>query len=122
MITNQPALQELSEGVRQCVPMCADCHLSCLATMRYGLQQGGPHADQQVIRLLYDCAQMCQLCVTVLHSSPDLESQIFQACADYCGRCAEVCDSLADDPQFQACGELCRQCAKGCRGAGGAAA
>lgn len=118
MATNQPALQELSEGVRQRVAACADCHLSRLATVPYGLQQGGSYADQRVVRLLYDCAQ---LCVTVLHSSPDLESRIIQACADYWDRCAEACNSLADDPQFQTCGELCRRCAEGCRGAGGAA-
>jgi len=119
MKLDQPALLQWSDAVRRCIQTCLDCHVTCLATARYGLQKGGAYGKEKHVRLLFDCSAVCHLCVVLLHSSPDLQGRICEICAEYCERGARNCEQLAEDEQLRACAESCRRCATECHQAAG---
>jgi hypothetical protein len=50
---------DLSEEMLHCIEVCSDCHKACLQTVPYCLQTGG-HAEPNHIRLMMDCAEICQ--------------------------------------------------------------
>ena len=57
-------MQQMNQEMRQCIDNCQSCHRTCLQTITHCLQKGGPHAAAAHIRLLADCAQICQTSAT----------------------------------------------------------
>ena len=51
---------QLSVEMRRCDELCLECYRTCLETVAYCLQKGGHYADAGHIRLLLDCADICQ--------------------------------------------------------------
>ncbi len=51
---------QITAEVRQCIDNCVDCHNICTETANHCLTLGGAHADAAHIRLLLDCAEICQ--------------------------------------------------------------
>lgn len=104
-----------SAEMQQCIQDCLNCHSICVATVAHCLQMGGPHAEAQHIRLLLDCAEICQTSANFMLRGSDLHGRTCGACAEVCARCAEDCARFGDDPQMQACADMCRRCAESCR-------
>jgi hypothetical protein len=117
MDLQQPALLKWGVEVRRCIEECLNCHLTCLTTARYSIEKGGQYAEEKLVRGLLDCSQICHVCVTLLHSSPDLQGRVCGICAEYCERTAPDCEGFGGDAQLKVCAEACRQCATRCRGA-----
>ncbi|EKF05825.1 hypothetical protein FDUTEX481_00684 [Tolypothrix sp. PCC 7601] len=101
-----------------------DCHSICLNTVTYCLQKGGNHAEQAHIRLLLDCAEICETSANFMLRTSQLHAHTCGVCAEVCQRCAENCvdaQRLADrhrmgnDAQMKACADMCRRCAESCR-------
>ncbi len=106
----------LSDDMLQCIEVCLDCHKACLQTIPYCLQQGGMHAESNHIRLMMDCADICQTSANFMLRGSDLHSITCGACAEICERCAADCDRMGgDDTRMAACAEECRRCADACR-------
>lgn len=105
----------LSDEMLACIAVCSDCHKACLQTIPYCLQQGGPHAEPNHLRLMMDCAEICQTCANFMLRGSDLHVYTCAACAEVCERCAADCDRIADDSRMAACAEMCRRCAESCR-------
>ena len=105
----------LDEELLRCIELCSDCHKACLQTIPYCLQQGGPHAEPNHVRLMMDCAEICQTSANFMLRGSDLHPHICAVCADVCDRCAADCDRMADDTRMAACAEMCRRCADACR-------
>jgi hypothetical protein len=85
------------------------------------LEKGGRHAEPQHIRLLLDCAEICQTSANFMVRGSDLHAATCRACAEVCERCADDCERMADDEMMRRCAEICRRCAASCAQMAGAA-
>src|SRR5690348_17216561 len=96
---------DLSPEMLDCIRLCSDCHRACLDTTIYCLQMGGRHAEPNHIRLLADCAQICQTSADFMLRGSDLHHVTCGACAEVCERCADDCARMSDDNRMAACAE-----------------
>ncbi|MEW5849873.1 MAG: four-helix bundle copper-binding protein [Myxococcota bacterium] len=108
--------------MQQCIQECTNCHDVCLTTVQYCLQKGGKHAEQNHIRLLLDCAEICRTSADFMIRGSELHTATCNACAIICDKCAEDCEKFGDDAQMKACANACRRCADLCRQMAGAKA
>src|SRR6266568_7673431 len=53
-------MQATYQVVQRAIDDCKECHVICVQTIQYSVQQGGPHVAPDHLRLLEDCAQLCQ--------------------------------------------------------------
>jgi hypothetical protein len=104
-----------SREMQHCIDECTQCHAVCLGTIQHFLAKGGLHAAPQHIRLLADCAQICQTSADFMIRSSDHYPLTCGVCADICQRCAEDCERMADDAPIRRCAQTCRTCAESCR-------
>lgn len=104
----------VGEEMQQCIQNCLDCHSTCLNTMTYCLKQGGKHSESAHIRLMLDCAEICQTSANFMLRGSELHARICGVCAEICQQCAEDCESMGDDAQMKACADMCRRCAESC--------
>ena len=109
------ALQFLDERMRDCIAACIDCGTICLATVSHCLEKGGKHAEPSHIRLLLDCAEICQTSANFMTRRSELHARTCSTCAEVCDDCATGCEQMTGDPQMKACAEACRRCAESCR-------
>ncbi len=105
----------LSSDMEQCIANCTNCHRVCAETLGHCLQIGGKHAELRHIRLLMDCAQICQTSADFMIRGSELHPRVCALCADLCERCAQDCERVdRNDEQMKACADLCRRCAESC--------
>lgn len=115
-MTAHAQLHQLSQQMQQCIQNCLDCHSICLSTVStYCLKQGGHHAEAAHVRLMLDCAEICQTSANFMLRGSSSHARICGVGAEICERCASVCEIFADDAQMQACAEVCHRCAQSCR-------
>jgi hypothetical protein len=107
--------QRTSKEIKECIENCMNCHCTCLGTVTYCLEMGGRHAEASHIRLMLDCAEICQTSANFMIRGSDLHGRTCAVCAEVCERCAEDCGRMSDDEQMRACAEMCRRCAESCR-------
>jgi len=101
--------------IEQCIQSCLDCHRRiCLETITYCLLKGGTYANLKQIRLLQDCAEICQTAANFMARNSDMQKTIWNACAEICLKCAEICEWFGKDQMMKSCAEACRQCAEFC--------
>lgn len=113
-------LTESRTDLDTCVDLCQAAHRACLETMLYCLGRGGTYADADHIRLLAECAEICQTSAGfVLRESP-LRGTVCAVCAEVCDQCAVECDTFADEGRLEHCAQICRQCAASCAAMAGA--
>ena len=111
-----------TEEIQRCIALCQECHEVCLRTVPHCLEKGGQHAEAAHIRLLLDCAEICETSANFMVRHSDLHTETCRACSEICQRCAEDCERLADDDMMRRCAEICRRCAESCRQMAGAGA
>lgn len=92
-----------------------NCHNVCLETIDYCLQLGEAHADPAHIKLLQDCAEICQTTANFMVRQSEMHGRVCLVCAEVCQRCAKSCEGFDDDEQMRRCAEACRSCAQTCR-------
>lgn len=114
-MTHQLTLNQVNQEMQQCIENCLDCHSICLNTVTYCLQKGGHHADPAHIRLLQDCAEICQTSANFMLRGSELHARTCGVCAQVCEQCATECDRIGDDAQMKSCADMCRRCAESCR-------
>ena len=102
--------------MEQCLSNCSACHQHCTSMVQHCLGMGGEHASADHIRLLQDCAQICQTSADFMLRKSPLHILTFGACAEICQQCAHHCERLANgDTTMMACAQACRDCAASCR-------
>ncbi|MDQ3813125.1 MAG: four-helix bundle copper-binding protein [Armatimonadota bacterium] len=108
---------EMSQEIQQCLQNCLDCHRLCLETAMHCLPGSGLLRGEQAeaghIRLLLDCAEICQTSANFLLRGSDLHTLTCAVCAEICDLCAVECERV-EDAAMQACAETCRRCAATC--------
>lgn len=105
----------LEDASRRCVQAAADCHQFCIETIVYCRQRGGIYAEPVHLRILLDCAEICQTTTDLMLRGSDLSMALCHLCADAAERCAFSCDQFAGERQTRACAEASRRCALLCR-------
>src|SRR5690242_16353757 len=113
-ITNFPSRQHMWD----CVSVCSDTQRACLDTVRYCLDMGGRFSASGRIRVLLDCASMCQTTAQDSRHGSILYAQSASYCADFCERVARELHPLAADAMIQAGVHACKRCAESCRSIG----
>jgi hypothetical protein len=116
------AREQQSTEMRDCIDNCTACHYACLETVTHCLMEGGRHAEAAHIRLLIDCAEICQTSANFMVRGSDMHQATCRACAELCERCAESCAQFTDDEFMLQCAQICRRCAESCRRMAGMAA
>lgn len=108
--------QMLPTNLRRCIADCGDCQGTCLGTVAHCLTLGGKYTEAQHIRVMLDCAEICQVAANFMLRRSTLHSHVCRACAEISEACARSCDALANgDEQIRQCVESCRRCAQSCR-------
>ena len=110
-------MQATNPVVQQALEDCTQCHLICVQTIQYSIQQGGPYVAPDYLRLLEDCAQTCQTSQDFMLRGSPFSAAVCNLCADACDQCAISCDQVGrgTDAQLRACADQCRRCAGSCR-------
>lgn len=106
---------KVSSKMRECIQECTSCHDICLESVTHCLEMGGEHAKPAHIRLLLDCAEICQTSANFMLRTSDFHAQTCGVCAEVCERCAKDCERFTDDQMMQQCAQVCRSCAQSCR-------
>jgi len=104
----------LNAELRDCIEQCDICHRVCMETLSYCLGLGGEHAEREHIRLLADCAELCQTNENFMLRGSELHTRISRVCEAVCILCAENCERFADDETLRRCAIVCRRCAAAC--------
>jgi hypothetical protein len=97
--------------VQKAVQDCLGCHSACLETISHCLQLGGQHAEASHIKLLMDCAGVCQITADYLVRGSTYFARMNVLCAEICDQCAKDCEQImGDDEVMRRCVEACRRC------------
>ncbi len=104
-----------SPEMRQCIQNCRDCQHICMETIAHCLDMGGKHAEASHIRILLDCAEMCQTSANFMVRNSLRHGRTCVICAEVCELCAQDCERMREDMQMLACAEVCRRCAASCQ-------
>lgn len=117
---NQPEIMwtkhsMVSKEMQRCIQECRNCASICLETVQHCLKLGGKHAEPAHIRMLMDCAEICQASANFMQRGSPLHMQTCAACAEVCKACAEDCERFKDDEMMQACAKACQSCEESCR-------
>lgn len=111
----ESSTSHLAQDVQQCISDCWDCHSVCSETVFHCLEMGGKHAEPTHIRLMLDCAEICQTAANFMLRGSALHVQTCALCAVICERCASDCARFGDDQQMKACADACRRCSESCQ-------
>lgn len=103
------------DSMRQCIQNCLDCHSRCLETAIHCQQLGGKHAEPAHLRLLLDCAEICQTSANFLLRGSNFHGRVCGVCANVCEQCARSCERFPNDAQMKACAASARRSAESCR-------
>jgi len=114
-------MPQQTQEMQRCIAICLECHEICLGTVPHCLEKGGQHAEAAHIRLLLDCAEICQTSANFMIRGSELHTETCRGCSEVCLRCAEDCHRLGSDPKMQECAEVCDRCAEACAQMAGAA-
>lgn len=106
--------EDMEMMMEECIANCLECHQTCLETIQYCLEKGGTHAEAAHIRLLMDCAAICETSAGFMIRQSELHMRTCSVCAEVCARCAESCESFVDDEGMERCAEICRTCSESC--------
>jgi hypothetical protein len=120
MENTEMADDRLSQEALTCIRQCQDTHAICLQTLRYDLNanyhgNSGRMVESGHMRLLLDCADMCQTHADMLLRTSSFANRAGELCAEVCQACAEDCERFGEDRQSQDCATACRQAAASCR-------
>ena len=107
-------LKDLTYEMQQCIQACVKCHQVCVQLIHHCLSKGGKHAEPDHVRILQDCAEICELSANFMLRNSDFHSRVCEACAKICLACAQECERIADDDRMELCVDLCQRCAESC--------
>ena len=117
----EPMQHNLSDQMRQCIEDCQECHSLCWqVAARYlrpaqDVKSSESYIEPTYLRLLLDCAEICQTSANFMLRGSDWYRCACQMCLEVCDQCARECEKVTDDAQMQACAEVCRHCADSCQ-------
>ena len=113
-------MPHINQEMERCIALCQECHEVCLQMVAHCLNKGGQHAAAPHIRMLLDCAEICETSANFMIRGSELHIETCRACSEVCQRCAADCQRLGNDPEMQKCADVCLRCAESCAQMAGA--
>jgi hypothetical protein len=104
----------MGEMMQNCIQACTTCHGVCVESINHCLRKGGRHTEFTHLRILTDCAEICQTSADFMLRGSEFHGMTCGVCAEVCTHCAESCAMFGDDEMMKRCEEACRMCAKSC--------
>jgi hypothetical protein len=102
--------------MRDCIESASEAYTVCTETLTHCLHGDGELGDARHLRLLIDCAEICQTAENALLRASELSQLLATVCIEACEKCAESCRALdGSDEQLALCAEVCLRCADRCR-------
>jgi hypothetical protein len=115
MMLNTPAMEKMKE----CLRLCSECAEICEDTLvNVCLAEGGKHTEENHIRLMMDCIQICQVAAGFMRRESEFHMAVCAACAEVCDRCGQSCKSVGGTAMKE-CADICRRCASACHAMSG---
>lgn len=106
----------MSQTMEECIRDCLSCYQACTTTVMHCLKLGGDHAQPNHIRILLDCAEICNTSASFLLRDSNHAKELCDTCATVCEICAAECeDMMGSDEQMKQCAEICRVCSASCK-------
>jgi hypothetical protein len=106
----------LSADLRAGVALCRRARLVLQAAAVRSLDAGGMELDPVHLRLLLDCAQICETAADFMSRNSPYHLYLCEVCAAICEACAESC-ALAG--AMEECAAICQECVVVCRAIAG---
>lgn len=101
--------------LQNCIDQCWTCRHECQKTLyNYCLQEGGQHVEQEHVKLMTDCIQICQIAADFMVRNSKYHMNICETCAKICEACAKSCAQMTE-PEMQKCSQVCFECATTCK-------
>ena len=75
------------------------------------LEMGGKHTEPAHMRLMLDCAEICQTAMNFMARASAHHAVVCRACAEICRACAASCERVGD---MDDCVQTCLRCAESC--------
>jgi hypothetical protein len=94
--------------------MLQDCSSMCNKMCDVLLNRQDVHQRRHQLKLLADCASICELCAKFVAGNSLLMKSICEYCAYVCEVCGNECLKHPDQ-ESQMCGQMCLNCARECR-------
>jgi hypothetical protein len=102
----------MDPDMQACIDACQHCHNICLQTaMTHCLRMGGQHVEEEHLRLMINCSEICQTSANFMLSHSSMHNAICAACAQVCHACQASCERIGD---MDECVQACRMCADTC--------
>lgn len=102
-------------AMKQAIDNCTESVTVCTEALEHCREMGGKHAEERHLKLLEDCAKICETSVDFMNRESDNHQLICSACAEICAQCAQSCEALAEDDEvMQRCAEVCYRSAQSC--------
>jgi hypothetical protein len=114
-VKNGANMSHITPKMQDCIEDCQKCHNVCIETAIHSLQKGGKYAEPFHLRLLADCAEICQTSANFMLRGSELHFKTCAVCSDVCVSCAVSCEHFKDEEMMNRCAEECRRCAESCR-------
>lgn len=103
----------MASAMADAIKACLDCHSLCLQmAMGFCLERGGHHVEKKHLRLMLNCAELCQTSANFMLSDSPMHGRVCAVCAEACEACAKSCEQVGD---MRECVDECLRCAKSCR-------
>jgi len=109
-----PSIAAPTRPARECIQICRECQSVCMELASYSLKLQGYYSELGHIRVLYDCAKMCDTTVEFLLRGSEMRSNVAALCAEAARRCARDCARFDYDQRMLACAAVCERCAELC--------
>ena len=108
------------QALAGCIEACFDCAHACTACADACLSEQMVAELVKCVRTNLDCADVCAMTGRVLsrHTGYDvnLTRMVLEACAQACRACADECGRHAEMHQHcRICAEACRRCEQACQ-------
>ncbi len=107
----QNSQESMSQAeIDQCIQNCHNCYNACLQTAAKYQQSGKQNEQAVYMRLLLDCADICQVSESFMRRQSERSGYICGICAQICEECANHSDQMGETD----CANACRNAAWSC--------
>jgi hypothetical protein len=105
-------MNQLSRQAQEAIEALQRCHAVCHSmAMLHCLEAADEHARPQHIRLMLDCAAVCQFTADAIGRKSQFHNRFAALCAEVCLTCAQDCENIGG---MEDSAEVCRRCAGLC--------
>ncbi|EPY2276410.1 four-helix bundle copper-binding protein [Clostridium sporogenes] len=103
-----------TDKFQKCIDECNRCAQACYECFKACLDEPDVGARKNCIKILVECAQMCEMSSGIMSMNGQFAKEHCQLCATICDKCAQECEMFKDD-HCQKCAQECHTCANECR-------